>query len=172
MTTIRVKEISSKDRPRGLPKNSAATPAMSTAAAEAVRAKFAPAEILTLERACRGDPQPPPPPPPSAFPVVIRLRIEQRVGRANVFFNDELLAVGNGAVVCQAARKLMKRGYHPASRLEAWRGDMLCLVGPVGRFAELTVEDGPAGALRFRLYRPPRRGPPAGRAIVAAEAAE
>jgi hypothetical protein len=62
--------------------------------------------------------------------------------------DGEELAVGRGAVVCDAARVLVERGRDPGERLEAWRGDVLCLSGPLGEFAKLTVEDGSNGTGR------------------------
>jgi len=84
----------------------------------------------------------------------IKVTIEPRTsGRSAVLIDGEELAVGQGAVVCAAARKLIERGHDPGERLEAWRGDTLCLTGPLGAFAKLTVEDGPDGRPRFRLHR-------------------
>jgi hypothetical protein len=70
-------------------------------------------------------------------------------GDAAVFEGLEL-ACGTGAVCCQAARALQAMGH--TGRVEFWRGDMLCLAGPLDAFAELTVSE--VGSPRFVAYRP------------------
>ena len=105
--------------------------------------------------------------------MVIKVRIENRSnGRAAVLYDDEVVAVGHGAVLCAAARKLIKRGHNPTDRLEAWRGSTLCLAGPLGTFARLTVQDSTDGPPRFRPYRPPGLGGVTRRRAILAEAAE
>jgi len=63
-------------------------------------------------------------------------------GQTAVLLHDEELAIGTGAVVCQAARRLIERGHDPGERLEAWRGGTMCLSGTIGGFARLTVNEG------------------------------
>jgi len=63
------------------------------------------------------------------------------------------LAVGRGAVVCQAARALIDRGANPADRLEATRDTTPCLAGPLGAFAALDVTDDDDHT-RFRMHSP------------------
>jgi hypothetical protein len=76
-------------------------------------------------------------------------------GDAAVFEGLEL-ACGTGAVCCQAARALQAMGH--AGRVEFWRGDMLCLAGPLDAFAKLTVKEGDLPP-RFVPYVPfPGRG--------------
>jgi hypothetical protein len=95
--------------------------------------------------------------------------IDRGKGRSAVLFNGEVLAVGHGAVICAAARKLIRRGYDPAKRLEAWRGSTLCLNGLVGTFARLTVEDSDE-RLRFRSYRAPSGRESSTERLIPAEA--
>lgn len=105
--------------------------------------------------------------------MAIRVWIENRSsGRAAVLFEGRVLAVGRGAVVCAAARKLIKRGHDPGDRLEAWRGDTLCLTGPLGTFARLTVQDSPGGRPIFRPYRAPAVGGVAAQREILPDAAE
>jgi hypothetical protein len=86
--------------------------------------------------------------------VVLRLQLNSiGISRSAVMLNGEPLASGRGAIVCAAARKLVKRGYDSAELCEVWRGKTLCLCGPLGSFARVTVEDGPDGRPRFRPYR-------------------
>jgi hypothetical protein len=102
-------------------------------------------------------------------PEVIRIDIEEHCqGRSAALLNGEVLAIGHGAVICAAARKLIKRGVDPAERLEAWRGNTLCLSGPVSSFAKLGVADDNRGTPRFVSYRP---GPATRAAIACGEAA-
>jgi hypothetical protein len=71
------------------------------------------------------------------------MRVELSEGRRlhhhRVSLDGRVLADGHGAVVCSAARVLIDEGHDPAARLEAWRGDMLCLSGPLSAFAARTV---------------------------------
>jgi hypothetical protein len=72
---------------------------------------------------------------------MITLKLEPRGrGLTAVMLFDQELVVGRGAVVFAAARRLLERGHDPAERLEAWRGDTLCLSGRLGAFARLTVQ--------------------------------
>jgi len=75
-----------------------------------------------------------------------------------VALDGEVLAVGPGAIVCAAARKLIAQGHHPAERLEAWRSDRLCLAGLLGVFAKLIVRDNRHGRPIFCRYRTPALG--------------
>jgi hypothetical protein len=81
-----------------------------------------------------------------------------------VVLDGDVLAVGPGAIVCAAARKLIERGHDPAQRLVARRGDTLCLAGPLGAFAKLTVRDSRHGRPIFCRYQTPglgaRQAPP------------
>jgi hypothetical protein len=86
---------------------------------------------------------------------MLRLILSPRgSGRTAVLFGDEELAVGHGAVVCQAARRLIERGHDPGVRLEVWRGSTLCLAGTIGGFARLIVEECADGVARFRKWHP------------------
>ncbi len=88
--------------------------------------------------------------------IVVRL-----VGSA-VEYDGEILTTGPGSIVCNAARELIARGHDARLRLEAWRGDTLCLVGPLSAFAQMTVETRSDGRPTFRLWRTPakpERGP-------------
>jgi hypothetical protein len=88
---------------------------------------------------------------------MIKLTLAPRgSGRTAVLLGDQELAIGTGAVVCQAARKLIERGHDPGVRLEAWRGDTLCLSGRLSTFARLTVQEGTAdGVTRFVRWTAP-----------------
>jgi len=56
--------------------------------------------------------------------------------------------------ICSLARKLLALGVDPATQLSIWRGRTKCFHDvPVGRWAELTVEES-AGGTVFRRYRP------------------
>jgi hypothetical protein len=72
---------------------------------------------------------------------------------STVVLDGEVLTAGDAAVVCTAARKLIERGYDPVQPLEVWRGDPLCLAGPLGTFAQLTVEARSDGRPTFRIWR-------------------
>jgi hypothetical protein len=86
--------------------------------------------------------------------VAVRLQLNSiGSGRSAVMLNSEQIATGRGAIVCAAARELVKRGHNSAELCEVWRGKTLCLCGSLGTFARLTVEDGPDGRPRFRPYR-------------------
>src|SRR5215468_10575009 len=51
-------------------------------------------------------------------------------------------------------RRLIEAGHDPATPLEAWRGDVLCLrVRSIGEGARLTVEDDRRGRPRLRRWR-------------------
>ena len=73
---------------------------------------------------------------------VIKVKLVPREsGRTAVVLNGEDLACGRGAVVCAAARRLVGLSYNLRDRLEAWRGDVLCLSGLLGTFAKLTIRE-------------------------------
>ena len=56
--------------------------------------------------------------------------------------------------ICNLARKLLALGVDPATHLSIWRGEMRCFHNaPLGRWAELTVEEGGTGPV-FRRYKP------------------
>jgi hypothetical protein len=54
-------------------------------------------------------------------------------------------------------RRLIAAGYYPRSRLEAWRGPVLCLrVRSIGEAAALVTEDSKIGQPRLRRWRAPQ----------------
>jgi hypothetical protein len=53
----------------------------------------------------------------------------------------------------KAARMFLLGGADPEDRIETWRGNTLCLAGPVWAAAKLTVEDGD-GCPRFTRWKP------------------
>ena len=56
--------------------------------------------------------------------------------------------------ICSLARKLLALGVDPATHLSIWRGRTKCFHDvPVGRWAELTVDEGGTGTV-FRRYKP------------------
>ncbi len=56
--------------------------------------------------------------------------------------------------ICKLARKLLALGVDPATHLSIWRRGVKCFNDvPIGRWAELTVEESDAGTV-FRRYRP------------------
>jgi len=63
------------------------------------------------------------------------------------------LAVGRGAVVCEAARVLLDRGANPADRLTAHRDSTLCLAGTIAAFAALCVTE--KRGVEFYKFTPP-----------------
>ena len=61
---------------------------------------------------------------------------------------------GTAAPICNLARELLRLGVDPATQLSIWRGRTKCFHDvPVGRWAELTVDEGGAGTV-FRRYKP------------------
>ena len=53
------------------------------------------------------------------------------------------------------ARRLLEIGADPKDRIEFWRGDVLCLSGPIWAAAKLTVhEEGGSGAPKFARWKP------------------
>ncbi len=61
---------------------------------------------------------------------------------------------GTAAPICNLARKLLALGVDPATHLSIWRGGTKCFHDvPVGRWAELTVEEGSSEPV-FRRYKP------------------
>ncbi len=61
---------------------------------------------------------------------------------------------GTAAPICNLARKLLSLGVDPATHLSIWRERTKCFHdAPVGRWAELTVEEGDSGTV-FRRYKP------------------
>ena len=56
--------------------------------------------------------------------------------------------------ICKLARKLLALGIGPATHLSIWRGKTKCFHDvPVGRWAELVVDEGGTGPV-FRRYKP------------------
>ncbi len=56
--------------------------------------------------------------------------------------------------ICKLARKLLALGVDPATHLSIWRGRTKCFHDvPVGRWARLTVREGPSGTV-FQRYEP------------------
>ena len=61
---------------------------------------------------------------------------------------------GTAAPICNLARKLLALGVDPARHLSIRRGEMQCFHdAPLGRWAELTVEEG-SSEPAFRRYKP------------------
>ncbi len=61
---------------------------------------------------------------------------------------------GTAAPICSLARKLLALGVDPATHLSIWRGEMRCFHdAPLGRWAELSVEEGSSEPF-FRRYKP------------------
>jgi hypothetical protein len=88
-------------------------------------------------------------------------QIPQAVIRAMLIGSNHCEAEGiiahGYAPVLDLCRKLVAAGYNPASPLEAWRGETLCLrVRSIGESAGLTVADDKYGTphLRRRQKRP------------------
>lgn len=63
-----------------------------------------------------------------------------------------VLVSGTDGVVCRAARVLIEQGADRHDRIEAFRGDVLCLSGPLRVFASLTVSEDAKG-MRFTKWR-------------------
>lgn len=71
-----------------------------------------------------------------------------------VVHEGKTLATGHGAVICEAARKLIAQGHHPATPVEVYRNETLCfLPATLGTFAGLTVKESPSP--HFARYAPP-----------------
>lgn len=69
------------------------------------------------------------------------------------------LRASGHAPVLALARMLIDAGHNPATPLEVFRGDMLCLtVRAIGEAARLAVEDDRYGRPRFRRWRGRRYG--------------
>ena len=61
---------------------------------------------------------------------------------------------GTAAPICNLARELLRLGIGPNTPLSIWRGKTKCFDDvPVGRWAELTVEEGSSEPV-FRRYKP------------------
>ncbi len=85
--------------------------------------------------------------------------------RAKLVGVDTAIAAGITVIAyaptLELCRKLIAAGYHPAARLEAYRGETLALIiGSIGAAADLTVEDDKQGKPTFRRWRnrPPGGG--------------
>ena len=87
--------------------------------------------------------------------ATIRVELEPRAsGITAVIHSDHgELAKGRGGVVCQAARRLLLLGHSGKDRLEAWRGDTMCLAGWIDAFAELKIGEQGSGP-RFAKFQP------------------
>lgn len=91
---------------------------------------------------------------------VLKVQIEPAGVGGRVWYATTLLAEGDGAVVCEAARALVEAGSDPATTwLEAYRGSMLCLRGLLGNFAFQTVRVDLRGKPVFVPYRPKKYAP-------------
>ena len=93
----------------------------------------------------------------------MRLQIVEHDDRKghSVMLGDRVLAKGDGAVCCQAARTLQAEGVGDAVVLEFARGDQIGLRGPLGAFAKLTIEQRLASDIRFASYTPFTKWPAA-----------
>jgi hypothetical protein len=83
------------------------------------------------------------------------------VVRAELAGDDTCSALGitatSSSPVLALCRKLVDAGHNPATPLEAWRGNVLCLrIHSIGKLARLEVGSGGTG---FIGRREPRRGP-------------
>ncbi len=91
----------------------------------------------------------------------IRVELSERRRRSGDTFSvaacDFAEDASTAGPICGLARKLLARGVDPARHLSIWRGETKCFHDvPVGRWAELTVEEGSEPV--FRRYKPfPRR---------------
>src|SRR5262245_6766552 len=62
--------------------------------------------------------------------------------------------VCSSAPVLALCRLLVEAGHDPATPLEAWRGDVLCLrVRSIGEAAQFSIEDDRHGRPRLRRWR-------------------
>jgi hypothetical protein len=78
--------------------------------------------------------------------------------RAELIGSDQCSAFGITAIgyspVLALCRRLIEAAYHPATPLEAYRGEVLCLrVRSIGEGARLTVEDNRRGGPLLRRWR-------------------
>jgi|SRR6478736_10420026 len=71
--------------------------------------------------------------------------------------------VSESQTLFKEARRLLAEGIAEAGdRIETWRGETLCLSGPVWAAAKLTVdEEGGNGTPRFAIWRPFKARPSA-----------
>lgn len=77
---------------------------------------------------------------------------------AEITGSDTCAALGVSAVsatpILVLCRKLIEAGYDPATPLEAWRGDVLCLtVRSIGEAAALEINSHGSGFVRLRRRR-------------------
>ncbi len=89
---------------------------------------------------------------------VIRVELSERRGKRGDCFPVAACSIatveGTAAPICNLARKLLAFGVDPARHLSIWRGETKCFHDvPVGRWAELTVEEGRSEPV-FRRYKP------------------
>jgi hypothetical protein len=80
--------------------------------------------------------------------------MQKSIIRAEIFGSDtataEGLSVTSGAPVLKLCRALLEAGHDPATPLEAYRGETLCLrVRSIGEGARLTVKPNATGRLVF-----------------------
>ena len=87
---------------------------------------------------------------------VIRVELSERgreIGKCIEVATCPIAEVEGTAPICKLARKLLAFGVDPARHLSIWRGEMRCFYDvPVGRWAELTVEERSEPV--FRRYKP------------------
>jgi hypothetical protein len=72
------------------------------------------------------------------------------------------LTIRNSSPVLALCRRLIEAGHDPSTRLEAYRGDVLCLsIRSIGEAANLTVSPHSVGFVRLpeRRIAPPKRPP-------------
>ncbi len=89
---------------------------------------------------------------------VIRVELSERRTKRGDCFPVAACSIatveGTAAPICNLARKLLALGVDPARHLSIWRGETKCFHDvPVGRWAELTVEEG-SSEPAFRRYKP------------------
>ena len=109
----------------------------------------------TLETTARSHDAPALPGPDEFVVQAIRVELSER-GRDRVPVAACSLATVTSASspICKLARKLLALGVDPATHLSIWRRRTKCFHDvPVGRWAELTVEEGSSEPV-FRRYKP------------------
>ncbi len=86
---------------------------------------------------------------------VIRVELSERRGDCFPVAACSIATVeGTAAPICNLARKLLALGVDPATHMSIRRGEMRCFLdAPLGRWAELTVEEGSSEPV-FRRYKP------------------
>ena len=98
-----------------------------------------------------------PPPPGSDECVSEAIHVElseRRRDRVPIASCSLATVASASSPICKLARELLALGDDPATQLSIWRGRTKCFHDvPVGRWAQLTVEES-AGGTVFRRYRP------------------